>query len=102
MFSSALAGAAAYTLQSQLTFNSWMNLIIGVATFSLMFNPTVLLSKTINKSGIENLRAMTTSLGPINRLLNPALNLVEKLLMLINGSAREPHSSLKMALDLKD
>ena len=91
---SALAGMAAFTLQTQLSFNSLANLLIGVATFSIVFLPSTLLTRTVNKSDIENLRQMTTSLGPVNRLLNPALNLLERLLILINRSSREPPSSL--------
>jgi O-antigen/teichoic acid export membrane protein len=94
LFCSALAGITVYVLQTQLPFSSPVNLIIGVATFSLVFLPSILLTRTINKSDIENLRQMTTSLGSVNRLLNPALNLIENLLNLINSSSNEPPSSL--------
>jgi hypothetical protein len=90
LFSSAFAGVAAYMLQASLGFNSLVDLIVGVATFSIVFLPSILLTRTINKTDIENLRQMTTSLGPVSRLLNPALNLIEKLLMLINKSTKEP------------
>jgi len=85
VFSSSLAAAAAFALQSQLTFSSWINLIIGVATFALAFLTISLLTRTIDQYDIDNLRQMTTSLGPINRIIKPILNLLEKLLKLISA-----------------
>jgi hypothetical protein len=97
LFSSTLAGVAAFALQSQLRFSSWINLILGVAVFSIVFLPSILLTRTISTSDVENLRQMTTSLGPINRVLNPTLNLVEKLLLKITGYNKKPGDSLKSA-----
>jgi O-antigen/teichoic acid export membrane protein len=94
LLSSATAGTAAFLLQAQLSCSSWIALIIGVATYTLVFLPTTILTGTINRPDIENLRQMTTSLGPINRLLNPALNLIEKLLILKNRSSTEPPNPL--------
>lgn len=94
LFSSAMAGAAAYTLQSQLTFSSWINLLIGVTVFAAVLLPSILLTRAINQSDVENLRQITTSLGPVNRLLNPAMNLIEKLLILVNRSGEKPQTPL--------
>jgi O-antigen/teichoic acid export membrane protein len=95
LFSSTLAGVAAFALQSQLRFSSWINLILGVAIFSIVFLPSILLTRTITTSDVENLRQMTASLGPINHVLNPTLNLVEKLLLKITGYTKKPGGSLK-------
>jgi O-antigen/teichoic acid export membrane protein len=89
LFSSAIAGASAYALQSQLSFSSLINLLIGVAVFAAVLFPSILLTRTINRSDVDNLRQMTTSLGPVNRLLNPMLDIIEKLLVLIGGSGTE-------------
>ena len=94
LFSSAIAGASAYALVSQLSFSNLTNLLIGVVVFAVVLLPSILLTRTINQSDIENLRQMTTSLGPVNRILTPAINLVEKLLILINRSGGEPQTSL--------
>ena len=94
LFSSAIAGASAYALQTQLSFSNLTNLLIGVIVFAVVLLPSILLTRTINQSDIENLRQMTTSLGPVNRILSPAINLVEKLLILINRSSPEPKTSL--------
>ncbi len=94
LFSSAIAGASAYALQTQLSFSNLANLLIGVIVFAAVLLPSVLLTRTINQSDIENLRQMTSSLGPVNRILSPAINFVEKLLILINRSGAEPKTSL--------
>ena len=94
LFSSAIAGASAYALQTQLSFSNLTNLLIGVIVFAVVLLPSILLTRTIDQSDIENLRQMTSSLGPVNRILSPAINLVEKLLILVNGSGEEPQASL--------
>jgi O-antigen/teichoic acid export membrane protein len=93
LLTSALAGAVAYILQKQLNFVSVINLIIGLATFLVVFLPSILITGTIDKPDIDNLRAMTASLGPVSRLLNPTLTFIEKLLSLINKSGRGKISS---------
>lgn len=101
LFSSALAGLAAFMLPSWLSFASWLSLIIGVATFILIFLPSILLTRTINQADVENLRQMTTSLGPINRVLKPALNLIEKLVILTQkSSTKQPKSTSSEPLPL--
>jgi O-antigen/teichoic acid export membrane protein len=93
LFSSAIAGASAYALQTQLRFSNLTNLLIGVIVFAAVLLPSVLLTRTINQSDIENLRQMTSSLGLVDRILSPAINFVEKLLILINRSGAEPKTS---------
>ncbi len=93
LFSSAIAGTATYLLQTQLSFSSWIALIIGTTAFIAVFFPLVTFTGTINRTDLENLRQMTTSIGgPVNRLLKPALNLVEKLLTLVNKPSAEAKS----------
>jgi len=72
-----------------------INLVIGVTVFSIVFLPSILLTRTINTGDIENLRQMTVSLGLVNRFLNPMFNFVEKLLMLIMGYGKEPQGSIE-------
>jgi O-antigen/teichoic acid export membrane protein len=94
LIASGLAGATTFIIQLQMGFSSVINLLIGATVFTIVFLPSILMIRVIDRSDIENLRTITTSLGPINRILNPALNTVEKLLSLINPSEKE-HAKLK-------
>jgi O-antigen/teichoic acid export membrane protein len=85
---SALAGAAAFVLQRQLGLVSVLELVIGIAAFFAVFVPGIVVTGAINKYDIENLRAMTASLGPIRGLSNWALALIERLLKLTSTFER--------------
>jgi O-antigen/teichoic acid export membrane protein len=80
LLSSSVAAAVAYTLLSLLSSSSWMKLIIGLAIFLATFLLSILLTRTIGKSDIDNLREMTSELGTLSKMLKPILNIVEKLL----------------------
>ena len=101
LLSSAFAGAITFLLQSWLTFASWITLTIGVATFVLVFLPTILLTRAIAQVDIDNLRQMTASLGAVNLILNPTLNFIEKLNTLINRPTSKQPSSLPAQKPLK-
>ena len=94
LFSSAFAGVTAYALQSQIAFSSWVQLLIGALTFAMVLIPAILATKTIGKADIENLRIISTSLGPLNRILIPALNILEKLISIIDKPERKPQTNL--------
>jgi O-antigen/teichoic acid export membrane protein len=79
---SALSGTLTYVIQTQITFSNLINLIIGAVTFLVILLTSTVLTHTVNLADIENLRQMTTSLGPVYRLLNLVLSLIEKLLVL--------------------
>lgn len=78
LLSSALTAALTYLLISQLNFASWIRLIIGVAVFTLIIIPTIILTRAINLQDINNIRSMLSTLGPISSILNHILNLFEK------------------------
>lgn len=80
LLSSITAGILTYLITSQLTFVSWVRLIIGVAIFLLAYITAALLTKTVTKSEINNLRAMTTGFGFLTGILDKFLNLLEKLI----------------------
>ena len=80
LFSSATAAALTYAVVAQLGFASWIRLVIGVVFFLAVFAAAALLTRTIDKSDINNLRAMTSSLGLVGKLLNSLLSLIEKLM----------------------
>jgi O-antigen/teichoic acid export membrane protein len=80
LLSSAIAAALAYVLISELGFSSWIRLIIGVVFFAFVFVAATLLTQTINKYDIENLRGMVSDLGIIGKIFNRVLNIIEKLM----------------------
>ena len=80
LLSSAIAAASTYILISELGFSSWIRLIIGVVFFTFVFVAAALLTQTINKSDIENLRGMASGLGAIGKIINRLLNIIEKLM----------------------
>jgi O-antigen/teichoic acid export membrane protein len=80
LLSSTIAAASTYILISELGFSSWIRLIIGVVFFTFVFVAAALLTQTINKSDIENLRGMASGLGTIGKIINRLLNIIEKLM----------------------
>jgi O-antigen/teichoic acid export membrane protein len=80
LLSSAIAAALTYVLISELGFSSWIRLIIGVVFFTFVFVAAALLTQTINKIDIENLRGMVSELGIIGKIFNRILNIIEKLM----------------------
>jgi hypothetical protein len=91
---SALSGVVAFVVQGQLGLASVLNLAVGLAAFLSVFFPGIVVTGAINKLDVENLRAMTTSLGPVRRLSNLALKLIERLLLLANKFEREKSVSV--------
>jgi O-antigen/teichoic acid export membrane protein len=80
LLSSAIAAALTYILILELDFSSLIRLIIGVVFFAFVFVAAALLTQTINKSDIENLRGMVSGLGTIGKIFNRVLNIIEKLM----------------------
>jgi O-antigen/teichoic acid export membrane protein len=76
--SSLAAAALTYALVIMLPFSDWIRLIIGLVFFTIVFAAAALLTRTLNKGDLENLRAMTSGLGPISKTINRILNLLEK------------------------
>ena len=82
LLSSAIAAASTYLLISELDFSSWIRLIIGVIFFAFVFVAAALLTQTINKYDIENIRGMVSDLGIISKIFNHILNIIEKLMQI--------------------
>jgi O-antigen/teichoic acid export membrane protein len=96
LFCSALGGAAAFVLQTNLFFSNLINLLVGIAVFVVVFLPSIILTRTLNRADVENLRQMATAIKPINRLLNPALNLIERLLIMVNRLEGASNASMEI------
>ena len=80
LLSSAVTATLTYAIVAQLGFTSWIRLIIGVIVFLLILVPTALLTRTITKSDIDNIRGMVGGLGPVGKLVNTLLNIIEKIM----------------------
>jgi O-antigen/teichoic acid export membrane protein len=79
---SVVAAALTYLVAGQVSLlSSLMRLIIGVVVFAVAFVFAVVLTRTLDKDDICNLRAMSGSLGPLRRILDFVLELFEKLMM---------------------
>jgi len=83
LLSSAIAAVMTYTLTSQLKFSSWIVLIIGIMIFLPTVIITILLTRTIDRFDINNLREMLSTLGLLSKLINYLLNIIEKIMNIL-------------------
>jgi O-antigen/teichoic acid export membrane protein len=81
LLSSASAAGATFAVISIMPFGNWIKLVVGFIIFTLVLVTISLLTKTINRSDVNNLRDMLTELGPFQRIFNFLLNLIEKLMI---------------------
>ena len=79
LVSSSVTAILTYVLVLELGFSSLIRLVIGVVFFALVFVAATLLTKTINKSDLENLRSMAGELGIVGKIFCHVLNIYEKL-----------------------
>ncbi len=86
LLSSAVAAILTYALISQLAFSNLVNLVIGVIVFVPVLIVAALLTRTINKADVNNLREIIKSLGPLRRPLNFILNFLEKLMNILHAT----------------
>jgi O-antigen/teichoic acid export membrane protein len=90
LLSSVTAAALTYVLIIQFNaFTSLAQLIIGVAIFVPTYLITAILTQTFNITDINNLREMLTALGPVHRILNIFLNVIEKLMLAVTPKRKQ-------------
>ena len=80
LLSSGTAAVLTYALVSYLTWASWIRLIVGVVVFVVIFVFAALLSRSVERSDINNLRQMAGGFGVISSLINRVLNFVERIM----------------------
>jgi hypothetical protein len=80
VLSASAAAIVTYLFVSELGYSSLIRLIIGALFFAIAFVAATLLTKTLNKSDIENLSKMASGLGIVGRILSRALNIYLKLM----------------------
>ena len=78
--SSALTATLTYAIIAQLSFASWIRLLLGVLIFVLILIPTMLFTRSITKSDVSNLRSMAGGLGVLSGVISKVLNILEKLM----------------------
>lgn len=80
VLSSSITSVLTYFFVLELSFSSLIRLVIGVVFFALVFIAATLLTKTINKSDIQNLGAMAGGLGIVGKMFSRVLNIYQKLM----------------------
>ncbi len=80
LFSSGVAGALTYLAVSLLPFSSIIRLGIGVVVFVAAFLLVAVVTRTINRTDLGNIRIVAGGLGPLRKPLTIVLNLIEKLM----------------------
>ena len=79
-FSSVAAGVLTYEAVSQLPFSSPIQLVTGVILFVVAFILLAVVTRTVNKADLGNVREIANAMGPLRKPLAALLNLVEKLM----------------------
>ncbi|MCW4009520.1 MAG: flippase [Candidatus Bathyarchaeota archaeon] len=79
-FSSALAAALTYVLVVESSFADWIELILGLVFFVVVFVLMAVFTHTIDRSDLDNLRDMTSTLGPLRKIIAFFLALIGKLM----------------------
>jgi O-antigen/teichoic acid export membrane protein len=80
ILSSAVSSVLTYVVLSVVSFSSWLELLIGVLIFVLCLVPSLLLTRSITRTDIENVRLIVNGLGVIGRLISRFLGLIEKIM----------------------
>lgn len=80
LLSAAIAGITTYLFVTIVNFGNWVTLILGAAFFLVTYILVILITRAIKKADIDNLRLMTAGLGPIGRIFNLFLKLLEKII----------------------
>jgi len=80
VFSSGAAAVLTYVIISQLPFSSLIQLIVGIIIFVIAVILLAVITRTINKADLVNIRQIVNALGPLRKPLAIVLNLIEKLM----------------------
>jgi len=83
LLSSALAALITYATISQLDTANWIKLAIGTITFLISYMIASPLTGAINTTDTQNLKEMLKELGPLTRIFNIPLNMIEKTLIVL-------------------
>jgi hypothetical protein len=81
LLASAVAGTVTYFVVSELVFASWIRLLLGVVVFVVVLVPALLLTRSITKADVGNLRGMVDGLGALGGLIIKVLSLIERIMI---------------------
>jgi O-antigen/teichoic acid export membrane protein len=84
LFSSAITAILTYILISQLAFSNPIRLVIGVIAFVVIFIAATVVTRTVNRVDLYNLREIINVLGPLRKPLRFLLNIIEKLMTILH------------------
>ncbi|MEJ2242470.1 MAG: oligosaccharide flippase family protein [Candidatus Bathyarchaeota archaeon] len=79
LLASSVSAIFTYAIVLFVPVSSWIILILGASIFFVTYLVAAPLIGAINKDDTENLKEMLRALGPLARILNIHLNLIEKL-----------------------
>lgn len=85
LLSGCAAGAITYALVTLLAFSNLIALVVGAIVFFFVFLVAIILTGSITQVDIDTLRETTTLLGGLQRLTNPVLNMIEKLMTILRA-----------------
>ncbi|MCL2643361.1 MAG: oligosaccharide flippase family protein [Candidatus Bathyarchaeota archaeon] len=80
LLSSAITATLTYLLINFMTFQPAIELAIGTIFFITLLLGVLILTKTLSIHDLNNLRAITTGLGPITKIIHLILNTIEKII----------------------
>src|SRR5665647_1242615 len=80
IFSSGTAAILTYVSISQLPFSSLMQLVAGVIIFAITVLLLAVITRTINKADLVNIREIVNALGPLRKPLVFVVKIIEKLM----------------------
>jgi O-antigen/teichoic acid export membrane protein len=80
VISSLAAAILTYVLISQLPFSSPVQLVMGIFIFVIAFLLLTVITRTISKADLVNIRQIINALGPLRKPLAIVLNIMEKLM----------------------
>jgi O-antigen/teichoic acid export membrane protein len=87
-FSSTITGFITYIVVVAMPFSPVVQLIIGIVFFTLFYILLAIITQTIKKSDISNLKETVRGLGPLKKPLLIILNLIEKVFNIIHRQDR--------------
>ncbi len=80
LLSGCTASAITYALVTLLAFSNLIALVVGAIVFLFIFLIAIILTGAITRSDIDTIRETMTLLGPLQRLTDFVLNVIEKLM----------------------
>lgn len=83
LFTSISAGLLTFLLNEYLALHSVIELVIGFFVFIVLFILLAVITRTIDRSDIINIRDIASGFSPLKKLFNSLLNLIEKLMRIL-------------------